>query len=82
MSTTVRDNSTVEGTFLLVMRLNINIAMSSDSLIVILYHVFIIKRLTMDIRNFVEIKYELARLVGFFHFHILFHQFKIFVINY
>ena len=43
MNPTVRVNSTVQFTFFLIMRLNITIVTRSDSLIVILVSVFIIK---------------------------------------
>ena len=43
MNPTVRVNGTVQFTFFLIMRLNITIVTRSDSLIVILVSVFIIK---------------------------------------
>ena len=68
MSTTVRVNGTVQFTFFLVMRLNITIFTSCDSLIVILVTLIfsslkLENELKKDVRNVARIKYGFVEIV-------------------
>ena len=68
MSTTVRVNGTVQFTFFLVMRLNITIVTSCDSLIVILVTLIfsslkLENELKKDVRNVARIKYGFVEIV-------------------